>query len=150
MSGPILLCYDGSPAAGTTIRSAGEFLGAGRDAIVLTVWDDPAKGSSAGVDVAVKALNRDLEEHARKAADEVVQDGVTLAEQAGFTARPMTLESREPVWSAILQVADEQQVDAIVVGARGQSAIKRALLGSVSERVARNADNHRVLVIHHD
>ena len=50
---------------------------------------------------------------------------------------PLTLRG-DPA-EAILEVAEEKQVDLIVVGTRGLSALERFFLGSVAERVARHA-----------
>ena len=38
-SGPVLFAYDGSELAGHAITEAGRELRAGRDAVVLTVWE---------------------------------------------------------------------------------------------------------------
>lgn len=39
----------------------------------------------------------------------------------------------------IVTIADDENADLIVVGSRGVNAMKRALLGSVSEYVVRNS-----------
>lgn len=49
----------------------------------------------------------------------------------------------------IVDAADEQDVDLIVVGSRGQSALTSFLLGSVSYKVTRSA-NRPVLIVHQD
>jgi hypothetical protein len=38
-SGPVLFAYDGSDLAGNAITEAGRQLRAGRDALVLTIWE---------------------------------------------------------------------------------------------------------------
>lgn len=40
---------------------------------------------------------------------------------------------------AILQLAEEEQADLIVMGTHGQTGMKRLLMGSVAEKVARHA-----------
>jgi nucleotide-binding universal stress UspA family protein len=57
------------------------------------------------------------------------------------------VEAIGPVWQAIVDVARERDASIIVLGARGLSGIKQALLGSVSEKVARHADRP-VLLTH--
>ena len=42
-------------------------------------------------------------------------------------------------WEAILRVAREQQADMIVMGTHGRTGLNRLLLGSVTERVLRQA-----------
>jgi nucleotide-binding universal stress UspA family protein len=47
---------------------------------------------------------------------------------------------------AILRVADERDVSLIVMGTHGRSALARAILGSVADRVVRQAKVPVVLV----
>ncbi len=47
----------------------------------------------------------------------------------------------------ILECAQEEQVDLIIVGARGLSNVERLFPGSTGEKVARNADRP-VLIVH--
>jgi len=44
------------------------------------------------------------------------------------------------VYETLLQYADEQAIDVIVMGTHGRRGLGRALLGSVTERVVRTAD----------
>ena len=62
---------------------------------------------------------------------------VDLLRRAGVQVDPEVLEGPAP--KAILNVADTRNADIIVVGSRGQGAIRGLLLGSVSERVIRLA-----------
>ena len=43
------------------------------------------------------------------------------------------------VWQAVLETADEEDADVIVLGSRGRSALKSALLGSVCYGVVHNS-----------
>lgn len=52
-----------------------------------------------------------------------------------------------PPAAAILKVAKEEKADLVTVGSRGRGAFKRALLGSVSDRIVRTAEC-AVLIVH--
>lgn len=62
------------------------------------------------------------------------------------TVRTMTAEGATA--HAILQVADDEECDLIVIGNTGRRGIQRMVLGSVAEAVVRNADVP-VLVVKH-
>jgi nucleotide-binding universal stress UspA family protein len=49
------------------------------------------------------------------------------------------LERNPSVPDAIIQFAEENSVDLIVIGTKGKTAIKRFLLGSVTESVVHHA-----------
>jgi len=55
-------------------------------------------------------------------------------------------EAAKSPGEALCRVADEEQADMIVIGSRGLSAIKRAMIGSVSEYVVRNSGRPCVVV----
>jgi nucleotide-binding universal stress UspA family protein len=69
-----------------------------------------------------------------------------VLQQAFAMARPLlpagkiteTLTSGDPA-SEVLRIADENDVDLIVLGARGLGVVQRLLLGSVSEAVLHDA-----------
>jgi len=52
-------------------------------------------------------------------------------------ARVATKVSSGPAAAAIMKEADAGHFDVIVIGAQGQTAVERAVLGSVAERVVR-------------
>ncbi len=56
-------------------------------------------------------------------------------QERGITVQMITIEGR-PHWQ-IIQYAETNQVDLIVMCTRGQSGLSRWLMGSVSDRVAR-------------
>ena len=56
-----------------------------------------------------------------------------------FVGRIVTHLAAGSAWKQILQVAADLQADLIVVSTHGRSGVKRAVLGSVAETVARKA-----------
>jgi nucleotide-binding universal stress UspA family protein len=147
---PPLLCFDGSDDATAAIKAARGLLGAS-EAVVLTVWEpvsvwapyDPGAVLSAGVaKLGSKALG--LDEIAREMAEEMLQRGILLAEQAGFQARGQVAQGK--AWQAICDTADELEAEPIVLGARGLSRVESMFLGSVSAGVVAHA-RRPVLVI---
>jgi hypothetical protein len=100
--GPFLFAYDGSEPSKASIREAAAHLSAGRDAIVLTVWEPLTALPLAGGAVMSPEVEEDFAERARNAADE----GAGLAVSAGFKATPLA-ERGNPVWRTIVDAADE-------------------------------------------
>jgi nucleotide-binding universal stress UspA family protein len=68
------------------------------------------------------------------------------AEAAGIVTRPLVIEGLGAT-EAIVQTAERLGVDLIAVSSHGRSGIKRALLGSVAEEVARQS-RIPVLIVH--
>ena len=73
----------------------------------------------------------------REEVDTVLREAQAEAETAGVTA--VTRASQGHPADAILDVAEEQHADLIVVGNRGLAGAKRFLLGSVPNRVSHHA-----------
>jgi len=78
-------------------------------------WHDEAKEESEAVEAAAHEL---ADEH---------DSSITTAAEDGVPS------------DVVLEYADENGVDHIVVGSHGRSGAKRLLLGSVAEAIARNA-----------
>jgi nucleotide-binding universal stress UspA family protein len=139
MSAPVLLCTDGSDIALDALRAGIELLGADRPMVVITVVEpeDPAlvtgAGHQGGVMTAEEfdAVNRQRHVEGRALVDETVS---TL----GLTdARGEVLEGSAGI--AVCGYAEAEHASAIVMGTRGRRGLKRAILGSVSDYVVRNA-----------
>jgi len=81
----------------------------------------------------------------RELGREAVSYVETAAEDAGVEAETLILEGHPA--EEILNFAEKQDIDMIVVGSLGKTDIERFLIGSVSEKVVRNA-KVPVLVVH--
>ena len=143
-SGPVLFAYDGSELAGHAITEAARQLQAGRDAVIVTVWEPfnvgflPVGGvefDAAGVDE-VKA-----------AAEKTASQGASLAEAAGFHAETMTAEGA-PTWKGIIDAAESRDATLIVLGSHGRSGVTSLVIGSVASAVTAHSPRS-VLVVHH-
>lgn len=144
---PILIAYDGSDCAGLAIDKVAEEFGP-RKVIVLVVSEGldrvPFFGT-AGVPVEPETMEL-LSDAARKGAEETAEKGAERARGLGLDATVAVAEGG-PIWSAIVEAADEYDAAVIALGSRGLSGVKHALLGSVSGAVAHHG--HRSVFIVH-
>jgi nucleotide-binding universal stress UspA family protein len=136
---PILVGYDGSGHAGEAIARAAELF-PGADAVVLTVaepvrtWPDHDPGGVIGTALArATGLVAELDDIAAQVAAQTADEGAALAIEAGLRATPLALAGEPGL--VIVETAVARDVSVIVLGARGLSAAKAALLGSVSAAV---------------
>jgi nucleotide-binding universal stress UspA family protein len=162
--GPVLLGYDGSDAAQGAIASAGRVL-RGRDAVVVTVWESVGSAILRNLPSGATAVGRDargiaedvmeeLDAATAEGAEATAAEGAGLATTAGFIARPVARRALAraaernavTVWRAILDAAEEEAAELIVLGSRGRSAVTSMVLGSVSYGVVNNSDRP-VLII---
>ena len=143
-SGPVLFAYDGSELAGHAITEAGRQLRAGRDAIVLIVWEPFNVGvlpvDGAGFDAAGP-------DEVKSAAEKTASQGASLAGAAGFRAETMTAEAA-PTWKGIIDAADSRDASLIVLGSHGRSGVTSLMMGSVASAVAAHS-RRSVLIVHH-
>jgi nucleotide-binding universal stress UspA family protein len=142
-SGPVLFAYDGSDLAANAITEAGRQLLAGRDALVLTVWEPFNVGF---LPVAGMELDAAGADEVRAAAEKTAANGVSLAEAAGFRARSMTVEAA-PTSKGILDAADSCDASLIVLGSHGRSGLTGLVVGSVAGAVAAHS-RRSVLIVH--
>lgn len=146
MSGPVLLCFDGSEDAAHAIEEAGRVLRPG-PAIVLTGWRPVVYAMGGyGAAMGTPADTTEVDRQIRESSTDAAADGVRRAEAAGFSAESLVVEATGPIWSSVVQCAEERDAAAIVVGSRGLGGFKSALLGSVSHGVVQHA-RRPVLVV---
>jgi nucleotide-binding universal stress UspA family protein len=142
--GPVLICYDRSAAARHAIATAGSLM-PGHRAVVLHVWA-PIAVLFGPYALAVPP-RADDDSALAEAALTVAREGANLACEAGLDAIPDAVPgSFNGTWHDILDVADQHDASLIVVGARGLSALRSLLLGSVSHGVVQHS-HHPVLVV---
>jgi nucleotide-binding universal stress UspA family protein len=137
---PVLFAYDGSEHAKNAIWQAARELRPGRRAIVLTVWQPFAPMLLVGG----VNLPDDLAARVEGEARDVAAEGASLAREAGFEAEPL-VDTGEPVWQRIVQVADERDASVVVLGSHGRSGISAMLVGSVASAVAQHTDSTVVI-----
>jgi nucleotide-binding universal stress UspA family protein len=142
-SGPVLFAYDGSELAGNAIAEAGRQLLAGRDAVVLTIWEPFNVGFLPVGGTEFDAAGPDL---VRTAAEQTAAYGASLAEAAGFRAKSIAAESA-PTWKGIIDAADQRDASLIVLGSHGRSGLTSILVGSVAGAVAAHSQRS-VLIVH--
>ena len=123
--GPVLLCWDGSASAGSAIAHAAQLLGTGRRAIVLFahVPTEEHRGVLAGTsgpDAPVLGLAD---------AEDTLEEGLRVASQVGFDASGQRVAADRKTADIIVATAQEHGASLIVMGQRGRSGLKAALLG---------------------
>jgi nucleotide-binding universal stress UspA family protein len=136
----ILVGTDGSETAAEAVRQAAELAGLlGAELLVV----HGARTTSGAPDVGYGVPTVDVEA-IRNAGQEILKEAETGA-GSGVKVRTMMREG-DPA-EAILDAAEEEDADLIVVGNRGMRGAKRFLLGSVPNRVAHHASCN-VLIVH--
>lgn len=145
---PILICYDGSSSAQRALKVAAHVLGE-RPAVLLHVWNPPERiiADAFGVGVHEHAPSYEhLEELSRQRAGEVLDGGVSLAEQLRLSVTSRLERDQSTVWKTIVDVSDELVAELIVCGTHGHTAVETDLLGSVSNALVHHA-TRPVLVV---
>jgi nucleotide-binding universal stress UspA family protein len=155
---PILIAYDGSPAARAAVHAAGTLF-APDQAIVLTVWEpglaetmlvpDPT-GMGSTMLPFDPAVAQEMEHASEEHATVLAEEGAALAREAGLDAQALAVEDRTNPPEAIVAAAEERDARAIVVGSRGLGALKSKLLGSTSKAVLHHSVRPVVVVRHPD
>jgi len=128
--GPLVLCYDGSEAAERAIRIAPVLVGRGRPARVFYAYKPTER--SLGVAQALTGGNIDAPVHSEPEGEDIVARGVAIARDAGFEAEALLAVADRRTAELIAAAAEQLDAPAIVMGQRGMSGLKSALLGSVS------------------
>lgn len=144
----VTIGLDGSDDARSALRMLSELPLPSAVALRLVGAVEPLRypASAPGIMAArLRAALKDYEEERRRELATVLAAGA-----ADVRARVGTIVTATPVGSAaesLLRDAEQHDSDLIVVGARGLGALKRLVLGSVSESVLRHA-TCPVLIVH--
>ena len=140
---PILICYDGSDDSSRAIDAAAALFGP-RTAVVLDVGPLMTPAESLAV-LAPVSPAAEFEELNADDAWMRARAGAERARRAGFTAEARA-ELAAPTWQDIVDVADELDAAAIVLGSRGLNDARELLEGSVSHEVAQHAGRPVLIV----
>ena len=149
MPGTVLYATDGSDSSLRALETAAQQLQP-HDAVVMTVWhsnEPAAAGARAALpDEVIRDAIGKLDDAAEQQALETATAGAAVLSDRGMAATPRARRCERNVWSTILDTADELDATAIVVGSRGHSGLKAALLGSVSAGIVNHSDRPVVVV----
>jgi nucleotide-binding universal stress UspA family protein len=142
----IVVAYDGSEEARHAIGAAARLLGP-RRVDVVHVWEPVASAAarSAIYADAGNGVPDDLAREARAAVD-TAGEGARIARDAGFDARPVAVETLGPVSVALTDYVAKEEPALIVVGTRGLSGVRSAVLGSVSHHVTQHVTTPVLIV----
>jgi nucleotide-binding universal stress UspA family protein len=136
--GTVIVAIDGSEMALHAAQEGLAVLQPGH-VVIATVMEpaDPSlvMGTGFAGGVMTDQEYRELEGALTEGADAHLS---AAADALRLTDAELLVVSGEP-GEALLELARDRKASAIVIGSRGRSGIKRALLGSVSDYVIRNA-----------
>jgi nucleotide-binding universal stress UspA family protein len=136
----IVVGTDGSPSADAAVRRAAEIAkGSGTRVHLVTAYPDVPTYRET-IASSAKAEPIDL----RQAAESVLAREARALEDDGIEVMTHAREG-DPA-EVIIDVAQEEGADLIVVGARGLSGLQRFLLGSVSSKLSHHASTSVMVV----
>lgn len=128
----ILIAYDGSePAQKAVDHAIAEH--ADKELILLRVVEVAGGATSAGFNI-IKEM---LKERTEKGAVEVPSRVKDKLDEAGIEFEVETVFG-DPA-EEIVEFAEENDIEQILIGNHGRSSVSRVLLGSVAEKVVRRA-----------
>ena len=92
----------------------------------------------------IAAANQAIEQQREQAGGKLTDSVLERARERGIDAES-AVESGDPA-DVITDYAEDKEIDVIVLGARGRSAVGKFLLGDVAGKVARHATTPVLLV----
>ena len=134
MSDNVLVAFDGSPLSERALTYALETF---PDATITILYVIDPVDAVIDVEAGGLPVAEDWYDNAQERATSIHTTATDLAAEQGIELDTVTEVGRPA--RAILEYADDQGIDQIVLGSHGRSGIDRALLGSVAETVTRRA-----------
>ncbi|WP_338742168.1 universal stress protein [Haloplanus salilacus] len=134
MAKRLLVPVDGSDPADAALDFAFEEY-PDADLTILSVVD-PTDIGYGSVDAAPSTFDH-LQQRAEDRTERVLDEAEARAEEHGVTVRRETVVGMPS--RAIVEWAEENEIDGIVIGSHGREGVSRVLLGSVAETVVRRS-----------
>ncbi|PSN83456.1 hypothetical protein B9Q11_01335 [Candidatus Marsarchaeota G2 archaeon ECH_B_SAG-F08] len=136
----VLVAVDGSENSKRALNIAIEIAKAfSSELFVINVVPPPVYyGDTMGSPVPLPAI-QEYYNYAQNASKKLVEDSVEECRKKGVDAKGFSVDGVSSVVDAIVQFAEKEKVELIVVGTRGLSGLKKLILGSVSSGVVSQA-----------
>jgi nucleotide-binding universal stress UspA family protein len=156
-SGPVVIAFDGSPAALSALREAAELL-APRPGLVVVVWEagaayDLATIPSAGLEEPPAQLDfrraAELDLALYTDAQNMAGHGAAIARSLGMPADARAVADELTVSETLIRVAADVDAAAVVVGRHDHGVVHDVLAGSTAKELLRHAPCP-VLVVRHE
>jgi len=130
----VLVPYDGSEQAKDALRFALRTHG-DNEVVILHIIDPVGKGGTKDTRAAWWSM---WYEDRKETAEKRLEEAREIADSEGHE---ITTEIRTGKPSKeIIEYAEEEGVDSIVMGRQGETGLSRVLLGSAADQVARHSD----------
>lgn len=127
----IIIAVDGSKASEKAFNKSVSMAKANGATLILAHIVDTRTFATA------EAYDKSLSERAQKYAEDLLNEYVENAKEAGIENVELVIKYGSPKVAITKEIAPENDADLIIVGATGLNAVERFLIGSVSESVAR-------------
>ena len=128
----VLVPLDGSPTSDSALDQAIALARLCEASLVVVMVYDPYPYIAAAAEYA--SYQAQLAEDLRREVEQTVSAARKKVEAAGLQVSTQVLDAQR-VWRAILDVAQAEQVDLIVMGSHGRSGLDKLVMGSVTQRV---------------
>jgi nucleotide-binding universal stress UspA family protein len=137
MFGSIVVGTDGSETAKKAVREAVELARRVEGRVLVVSAYEPVSGQRLRQEAQQAPGDLQWMVNPREDVDATLAEAVELCEEAGV--QTLTFARQGDPADAILDVAEEEGADLIVVGNKGMTGAKRFLLGSVPNKVSHHA-----------
>ena len=139
MTSTVLLCADGSDLSTEALKAGLAVLHPDALPVIVTVMLEPDPTLVTGAGIAGGVMSPEAFDQADAAAEQEAHETVQAARVALGLPDAEGQILRGEAGDAICRFAADQGAAAIVMGSRGRGGLRRAILGSVSDHVVRNA-----------
>lgn len=134
----VLVAYDGSKDSEKSIQFASALSSKFGAELILAHTYAPIGFTYGVVGGTSAAAYKAMEESAKEGAKKRLADGLAISKKSGGKARGVLLEGLSTV-QTLVEYAEDNKVDLIVVGTRGMTGFKKLVMGSVSSGIVTHA-----------